>query len=417
MKKTITYLLGALLLIACGGDDAGGNTPSGGSEYLNVNNNNTRLDISGDNMQATLSIQASPNCEWTITWDNSASWIQRISPTTGRGSQVVEIRVSTNPSSVDSREALLTIRNANGNITRNVNLVQSASNETLELSVYELNLTYEKGSQEVRITSNSKWSVTGMTDWLTVSPTSSDGDDKVTINVLENTTEQSRNASLTFTGSGGTHKQIAVLQAGRPTDFTVSPTSLTAEAQASTIQFSITGEARWTVKTDKDWARPSDVKGEGSKTITVTLDDNVREEQQIAVITVSSATNASKFEQVTITQKAATRPVISSQTYTDVTRTEATVSFNFTSMYPVTEYGVCYSTDENPTVNSPHTTELKSATQGSYSTRLTGLSAGITYHLRAYAISKVATAYSEEIMFTTEQGETPNPGDNPQPGW
>lgn len=417
MIKNILYFFVLLTLIACGGDDGGGNAPSGSSEYLNVNNNNTRFDISGDNMQATLSIQASPNCEWTITWDNSVSWIQRISPATGRGSQVVEIRVSTNPSSTTSRETLLTIRNASGNITRTVNLVQSASNESLELSVYELNLTYESGIQEVSVTSNAKWNVTGMTDWLTVNPTSSDGDGKVTISVLENVTEQSRSAMLTFTGSGGTPKQLKITQAGHPTDFTVSPTSLTAQAKASTIQFTITGEARWIIKSDKDWARPSDTQGEGTKTISVTLNDNIEENEQTAVITVSLASNTSKSEQVTITQSAAKRPEISNLICADVSRYEATVSFAFISMYPVTEYGVCYSTDARPTINNQHTTESGSSTQDSYTMKLTGLTAGTIYYVRAYAKSVVGVAYSEDIMFTTEQGETPKPGDNPQPGW
>ena len=37
MKKILSYMFCALLLIACGGgDDAGGNTPSGSNEYLNA---------------------------------------------------------------------------------------------------------------------------------------------------------------------------------------------------------------------------------------------------------------------------------------------------------------------------------------------------------------------------------------------
>jgi len=418
MKKSILYLLTILLFTACGGgDDAGGSAPSGGSEFLNVNNNNPQLDIPGGNTQATLNIQASQNCEWTITWNSSETWIKSINPTKARGSQNVSIQVTTNPSSSQSRSAILTISNGNNSITRTVNIVQSASSETLELSIYDLNMTYEAGNQDVRVTSNAKWSVTGMTDWLTVNPTSGDGDGKITISVLENLTEQSRPATLTFTGSGGASKQLKITQAGRPTDFSVSPTSLTAEAKSSKVQFNITGEARWTIKTDKEWARPSDIQGEGSKTIIVELDDNITENQQQAIITISSATNVSKFEQVTITQKAATRPVISDYVCTDITRNDVTVSFSFTSMYPVTEYGICYSTNENPTISDKHVLATGEDLRGSYSTKISGLTSGSKYWFRAYAKSVVGPTYSEPVEVETKQGDKPNAGDNPQPGW
>lgn len=51
------------------------------------------------------------------------------------------------------------------------------------------------------------------------------------------------------------------------------------------------------------------------------------------------------------------------------------------------------------------------------SVTLTGLKAGTTYHVRAYARSVVGVGYSSDVAFTTSQGEQPNSGDNPQPGW
>ena len=83
MKRLFSLFTCTLLLLACGGgDDAGGGgTPTGGSEYLNVSN----VDIPGGNTTATLNIQASQNCEWVISWNDS--WIRSVSPTKGRGTR------------------------------------------------------------------------------------------------------------------------------------------------------------------------------------------------------------------------------------------------------------------------------------------------------------------------------------------
>ena len=193
MKKYLLFLACTLLYIACGGDDdAGSTTPSGGSEYLNVQN----VDIPGGNTTATLSIQASSNCEWNITW--TENWIHSISPTTGRGSQNATITVTTNPSSSTSRTAVVTVSNNGGTIKRDINVTQSPSSESLALSVTSLNFAYSAGSQTVTVTGNTQWNVVEADEeWFTVSPrTSSTESTVVTINVTENTSDNERKKVL-----------------------------------------------------------------------------------------------------------------------------------------------------------------------------------------------------------------------------
>lgn len=410
MKKTLLYLVSILLITACSGGDDGGVTPSAGSEYLNIPKD---LIVVQGNTTTTLQINASQNLSWTIACDQT--WVS-FSQQSGRGTAYVTVTVTANPSSTESRMATITVMGSS--YTRESSLKQEPDVAYLNLSVSSLNFTNMSGNQQVTVSSNTEWAVIESDeDWISVSPRARTGESTViTVQLTENTNEAERKKTFTIKG-GNISKQLEVVQSGRSTDFTVSPTSLTAEAKSLKVQFSITGEARWIISSNRDWAKPSDMQGEGNKTITVTLDDNILEEQQQAIITITSATNTVKSEQVTITQKAATRPVISDLTYTDVTRSEATVSFSFISMYPVTEYGICYSINENPTIINTHVKEEGSALQGVYSTKLTGLTAGTTYYVRAYAISKVNTGYSEEIIFKTAQGEQPNVGDNPQPGW
>lgn len=409
MKKLTTYLFMLTLLIACGGgDDAGGGgSQTGGSEYLNVSN----VDIPGGNTTATLNIQASNNCEWIISWNES--WIRSISPTKGRGNQNATITVTVNPSSSAERTGVITVRNTNGTITRNVTITQSPNAESMELSVSTLNFSSDGGYQDVTISSNTHWTVTGASSWMSLSKTEGDNNGSIIVTVNANPDKAERQAVLTFTGSGGISKQLTVRQqANTTTDFRVSPSSLTAEATANNVQFSINGDAQWTIVSDQNWATLSTTSGERNATITVSVADNTSEAEREATITVSSNV---KSETVTIRQSAGSKPTVSNVQVTDKTKDGAKISFTYQSMFPVTEYGICYAQNGTPTINDAHVSQTGSSTQGSPSVSLTGLSAGTTYNARAYAKSAVGIQYSETISFTTVTN-VPGGNDNVTPG-
>ena len=301
MKKNILYLLYALLLVACGGgDDGGGNAPSGGNEYLNVQD----VDIPSGNTTATLYINASQNCDWIITW--SESWIRSINPTKGRGSQNATISVTLNPSSTATRTAVVKVSNVSGSIVRDVTITQSPNAEALDLSMSSMNFNYTTGSQDVTVTSNTHWTISGKASWMALSTMEGDNNGSVTVTVEANTAKTEREAVLTFTGQGGITKQLTVKQAAdTSTDFHVSTTELSTSAPAGTVQFNIIGDAKWTITSNQDWATASPTSGEGNATIIVTLTDNTNEQAREAVITVTSD---SKSETVTIRQAGAAKP-------------------------------------------------------------------------------------------------------------
>lgn len=66
---------------------------------------------------------------------------------------------------------------------------------------------------------------------------------------------------------------------------------------------------------------------------------------------------------------------------------------------PVTSKGVCWSTNQNPTIADSKSSD--GTGKGSFNSAMTGLLRGTTYYLRAYATNSVGTGYSQQTSFTT----------------
>ena len=67
--------------------------------------------------------------------------------------------------------------------------------------------------------------------------------------------------------------------------------------------------------------------------------------------------------------------------------------------YPITARGICWSTNQNPTIVDSHTSNGTGF--GSFSSNITGLTSETLYYVRAYATNSIGTAYGNSISFTT----------------
>lgn len=100
----------------------------------------------------------------------------------------------------------------------------------------------------------------------------------------------------------------------------------------------------------------------------------------------------------------ATVPVVSTSTISGIATTSATCGGNVTNNggADVTARGVCWSTSADPTISDSFTSDGSGT--GSFTSSLTGLSSGVTYHIRAYATNSVGTGYGADSTFTTLAG-------------
>ncbi|MCF8346101.1 MAG: SusF/SusE family outer membrane protein [Bacteroidales bacterium] len=99
-----------------------------------------------------------------------------------------------------------------------------------------------------------------------------------------------------------------------------------------------------------------------------------------------------------------TKPVVPTLTTTEITSitgNSAATGGNVTIAggADVTAYGVCYGTDENPSVDGDKT-EDGSGT-GAFTSELNGLKGNTTYYVRAYATNSAGTGYGTQVSFTT----------------
>lgn len=92
-------------------------------------------------------------------------------------------------------------------------------------------------------------------------------------------------------------------------------------------------------------------------------------------------------------------PVLSTTLATSVTCSTASSGGSITSDggSPITARGVCWGTSPNPTTSGNKTSNGTGA--GTFTSTLTGLTAGNTYYYRAYATNSITTSYGQEGYF------------------
>jgi len=101
------------------------------------------------------------------------------------------------------------------------------------------------------------------------------------------------------------------------------------------------------------------------------------------------------------TSQSISAPTVTTSQVTNITQTTATGGGNVTSDggAPVTERGICWGTSHNPTTSGSHASSGTGT--GSFTVNMTGLTAGTTYYVRAYATNSQSTSYGNEVSFTT----------------
>ncbi|MDR0573883.1 MAG: hypothetical protein LBG96_07640, partial [Tannerella sp.] len=115
-------------------------------------------------------------------------------------------------------------------------------------------------------------------------------------------------------------------------------------------------------------------------------------------------------------EQESTLPTVETFEITNIAITSAISGGNVTDDggATITSRGICWSTNRNPTIENQRAEDTGQS--ASFSSIITGLSPSTTYHVRAFAVNSIGTAYGNEISFTTRDENNGDTGDPSQNG-
>jgi|GEM_PF-1808748 len=104
-------------------------------------------------------------------------------------------------------------------------------------------------------------------------------------------------------------------------------------------------------------------------------------------------------------------PTVITDAVTDIGGTTAVGNGNISSLgaSSPTQYGMCWNTSGNPTIEDNTTDEGATNTTGAFTTNIEGLNECTTYFVRAYATNFYSENYGAEVSFSTNDETAPVP--------
>lgn len=400
--KILLAALGLGLFAACASEES--------TEGLSTNKDFIRVEgeVNMGSSETSKALQIEADCRWEITLNNAWEGLA-VDPMEYEGRRDVTITSPENLS-VAARTAQIIVSNRGG-IRKEVTLRQLAGSATLSLS--ETTHTFESvgGTWAFTITCNTDWVITGAATGFRCDKMEGTGNASVEVVAEANTVETARQLVLTI--MAGTEKaELTITQKGVAT-LSATPTQIDAYASQNNYNISIVSNTTWTAAVNQSWLTLSQNSGEGNSTISVSCQNNTSLEARSAVVTITYGNGQNV--QITLTQAAATLPVITDIGVTELGSNSATVSATYASAdYVVMEYGLYYGTEPDPVqqgIKLPFTGDTFS---GSVSYAFTSLSAGTTYYVCIYATCAAGTALGEVFSFTTSLNR-PGTDDNDTP--
>jgi len=145
------------------------------------------------NTSSSREITITSNEEWIAS--SSDSWLA-VSPRTGSGNGTITITVPQNWDTVFNRSATITLTSAGQNIT--INVTQDIFNVPLGATVSRTPFSWHF----LTAPADTSWTATSDSPWITISPSSGTGNERIIMTVMENTTQSYRRGRVTISTEG-----------------------------------------------------------------------------------------------------------------------------------------------------------------------------------------------------------------------
>jgi len=241
-------------------------------------------------------------------------------------------------------------------------------------------------SQTVTVNSNGNWTANSSTPWLTLSPSSGNGNGSIAANVdLSATTVGPNNATITVT-NGGVVRTISVTLTVSTGSLTASPNNVTytatqGRANPSDQSIAISANGTWTVSDGASWLSLSPTSGTNNGTIT-------------ASVNTATAIKGDNSTTITVKSGGTTKTVHVTLTLNPPSSSSVTLTWNANTESDLAGYRVYRSTSSG--IYGAAIATIQGNTPGYIAT---GLQFNTTYFfvVTAFDIAGNESAYSNEV--------------------
>jgi len=239
-------------------------------------------------------ITISSNENWTAS--NTAGWLT-VSPQSGTGNTTVIISILENELP-EEREAILVFNSETQTATAII--TQAAASPFIQLDRNTLNFGRDGGSQNITVSSNDSWTISGGVDWLTISHQSGEGNATISVTASQNEITETRSATLTFTRGTETATVTIIQEAALPF-IELNRNTLNFNSTGGNQTVTVSSNGNWTVSGTTNWLTVSPQSGTGNTTVTITVTANTTYQIRTSTLIFRNGTQTATVD---ITQEA-----------------------------------------------------------------------------------------------------------------
>jgi formylglycine-generating enzyme required for sulfatase activity len=221
-------------------------------------------------------VEVDSNVKWNVKC--SETWV-----TLSKSETSFEVKVAENITE--------SVRNASimvygGNVTEYVTITQQANG--ISCSVDKLEFSQNGGTLDFAINSATSWTTKSSNSWIHVSPEKGTaGQNTLSVTVDRNELSTERYGFVYLQVNSKTIAQVSIVQNGVYLNTDVSSLSFSPRTESKSLSLSC--NVNWSISSSASWIHISDKNGTGDCIVTVSVDENISDEERSGELIIQSS--------------------------------------------------------------------------------------------------------------------------------